>query len=102
MSARIAVVVAYRPPTRRQATATVTVQCPLGCAERDRWRRPILDENGDPIPLEHVHGIGSGGGRPVLGSRVAHCRQGHGGSYALEDPHGLVPDVLTVDEGALA
>ena len=96
MIARSAVIVAYRPPTRRQATATVTVQCPLGCAERDRWRRPITDENGTPLPLEHRHGIGAAGGRPVLGSRVAHCHRGPGGVYELEDVHGLVPDVLTI------
>lgn len=102
MSTPVAVVVAYRPPTLTQRGATVTVRCPLGCVELDRWRRPVLDDQGQPLPLEHAHGIGAAGGRPVLGSRVAHCRRGPGGSYALEDPHGLVPELLTVAEGVLS
>ena len=95
----VATVIAYRPPTKLQATASVTVRCPLGCVERDRWRRPVLDDQGQPIPLEHVHGIGAAGGRPVLGSRVAHCRQGRGGVYTLTDEHNLVPGVLEIAQG---
>lgn len=87
-------VVAYTPPRQPNHAAIVDVICPLGCIRRDRWRRPVLDEAGLPVPLTHRHGAGMVGEAPTLGHRAAHCRgtaEREGEGNLVTDPDGLVP-----------
>lgn len=94
-----ATVIAYTPPTQLNHAAIVDVTCPLGCVERDRWRRPVLDDDGLPIPITHRHGIGRAGSAPALGHRAAHCRgaaEREGDGYHLLDPLGVVPQRIEI------
>lgn len=89
-------VVAYYPPTPHQRAARVEVLCPFGCRELTPTGR--VRKNGRP--RRHVHGIGTAGALPDLGSRVSHCPSTLGQTYFLVDPNNLVPERLEIDPAA--
>ena len=90
MKTTTAVVVRYNPPTAHRPSATVEIACPFGCLETTPTGR--TKKGGGPA--RHVHGIGAADSRPDLSDRVAHCRTNLGRGYVLQDPRGLVPEVL--------